>query len=224
MPGRTPAPRYDEHADWYDGWSRTVGAPFMAGVAATLRELVPEGSGPALDIGCGTGFHADTVRSLGWSPIGTDLSSGQLRYAAVRLPVARADARALPLADDSLRLSLSVLTSTDVPSYADLVAEAVRVLAPGGWFVHVGVHPCFISPYAEPEATGVRVGAGYRTAGWAPRTPHIGDAVRARVGVHHLPLQDLMAALTSADAAIDRVVERGEGPVPPLLAVRLRCR
>jgi SAM-dependent methyltransferase len=213
--------RYDEHADWYDGWSRTVGAPFMAGVAAALREVVPEGSGPALDIGCGTGLSADAVRSRGWSPIGTDLSSGQLRHATARLPVARADGRALPVADGSVRLSLSVLTHTDVPSYDRLVAEAVRVLAPGGCFVHVGVHPCFISPYAEPGTDGVRIGAGYRTGGWAPLTPHTGDAVRARVGVHHLPLQDLMAALVRVDAALDLVAERGEGPVPPLLVARL---
>src|SRR3954453_11957942 len=150
----TPAPRYDEHADWYDVWTRTGGVPFMAGVTATLLELVPEGSGPALDIGCGTGPHADTVRSLGWSPLGTDVSSGQLRHAAARLPVVRADGRALPVADGSVRLTLSVCTSTDVPDYGHLVAEAVRVLAPGGCFVHVGVHPCFVSPYAERLADG----------------------------------------------------------------------
>jgi SAM-dependent methyltransferase len=127
----TPKARYDQHADWYDSWSRTAGAPIMADVAATLRELLPAGSGPALDIGCGTGLHADVVRSRGWYPIGTDLSSGQLRHARDRLPVARADGRALPVADGSVHLSLSVLTHTDVPSYGELVAEAVRVLAPG---------------------------------------------------------------------------------------------
>lgn len=220
MPGTT-TPRYEEHADWYDGWSRTVGAPMMASVAATLRELLPAGTGPALDIGCGTGTQADVVRALGWNPIGMDLSSGQLRYARGRLPVARADGRALPVADGSVRLSLSVLTHTDVPSYGALVAEAVRVLAPGGCFVHVGVHPCFISPYSEPGPDGVRVGAGYRAAGWAPRTPNAGNSVRARVGVHHLPLEDLMAALVRPDAHLDLVVERGEGPVPPLFAARL---
>jgi SAM-dependent methyltransferase len=217
----TPEARYDQHADWYDRWSRTTGAPIMAHVAATLQELVPAGSGPAVDIGCGTGLHADVVRSRGWHPIGTDLSSGQLRHARDRLPVARADGRALPVANGAVRLSLSVLTHTDVPSYGNLVAEAVRVLAPGGCFVHIGVHPCFISPYAEPGPDDVRVDRGYRTVGWAPRTPHTGNAVRARVGVHHLPLEDLMAALVRPDACLDLVAERGEGPVPPLLAARL---
>ncbi|WP_405430575.1 hypothetical protein [Micromonospora sp. NBC_00617] len=39
---------------------------------------------------------------LGWTPVGVDLSGGQLRHARGRLPVARGDASTLPIADTSL--------------------------------------------------------------------------------------------------------------------------
>src|SRR5690349_4353549 len=76
----TPA-AYDAIADWY-------ATEFLAaqahtdpiGVTAAVTALLgpaPDGSpgGPTcLEIGCGTGVHAATVRALGWTPVGVDLS------------------------------------------------------------------------------------------------------------------------------------------------------
>jgi ubiquinone/menaquinone biosynthesis C-methylase UbiE len=49
-----------------------------------------------LEIGCGTGIHAATLRGRGWQPLGADISAGMLRYARNRLPVVRADVELLP--------------------------------------------------------------------------------------------------------------------------------
>ena len=214
--------RYDGHADWYDAWARSEGATAMAAARATLDELVPTGTGPALDLGCGTGLHADVVRRRGYTVVGVDVSADQLRLARCRMPVVRADGGALPIRDGAARLAYSVLTHTDVEDFGSLVAEAVRVLEPGGCLVYVGVHPCFVSPVAERLADGVRIHPGYRVAGWQERTPFTGHAVRSRVGVHHLPLQDLLAAALHPAALLDAVVERGGSAVPELLAFRLR--
>jgi hypothetical protein len=46
--------------------------------------------------------------------------------------------------------------------------------------------------------------------------PH---GVRARVGAAHLPVGDLLNALTAAGLSIERVAELGR-PVPDILAVR----
>jgi SAM-dependent methyltransferase len=216
--------RYDGSADWYDAWAHAEGATAMADARATLDELIPTGSGPAVDLGCGTGLNADVVRRRGYTVVGADVSADQLRLARSRMPVVRADAGALPLRDRVARLAVSVLTHTDVEDYRSLVAEAVRVLAPGGCFVHVGVHPCFVSPAAERLADGVRVHPGYRAGGWQERTPFTGNAVRSRVGVHHLPLQDLLTAVVHPAAPLDAVVERGGDAVPALLGFRLRRR
>ena len=214
--------RYDGHADWYDGWARSAGA--VAAAREALLELLPPGPGTALDIGCGTGLHADAVRGRGFTVVGVDLSADQLRLARPRLPVVRASATRLPVRGGTVPLAFSVLTHTDLSGFPALVDEAVRVLAPGGCLVYVGVHPCFVHPFAEPAGDGVLVHAGYRDAGWAPGTPFTGAAVRARVGAHHLPLEPFLATFLRADAVLDRLVERGGDAVPALIGLRLRRR
>jgi SAM-dependent methyltransferase len=223
MTGSPPrSARYDGHAEWYDAWAHAEGAAAMASVGATLDELIPTGRGPALDLGCGTGLQADLVRRRGYDAVGLDVSRDQLSIARSRMPVVQADARALPVRTGSAQLVFSVLTHTDLDDFAALVREAVRVLVPGGSFVYVGVHPCFVSPVAERLPDGVRLHSGYRTAGWHERTPFTGNAVRSRVGVHHLPLQDLLAAALHPDAPLVAVVERGGDEVPEFLGFRLR--
>jgi len=222
--GEPSAPRYDGYADWYDAWAQDAGAAAMATARAALEELLPDGPGLALDVGCGTGLHAESVRRRGLTVLGLDYSADQLRLARTRLPVVRAAARALPLATGSVRLAYSVLTHTDLEGFHRLVAESVRVLAPRGAFLYVGVHPCFVGPFAERLADGVRLHPGYRSPGWQASTAFLGDAVRRRVGVHHLPLEQLLTAFVHPAAPLDRVLERGGGAVPELLAVRLRRR
>lgn len=213
--------RYDGHAGWYDAWAQDRGAAAMSVARAALTELVPAGSGVAIDVGCGTGLHADVLRHRGYRPVGVDYSADQLRLARPRLPVLRADARRLPLADGSAPLVYSVFTHTDLDRFDRLVAEAVRVLAPGGAFVYVGVHPCFVSPFVERRADGVFVHPGYRDRGWQRPTAFTGAEVRHRVGVHHLLLEGLLGALLPAGSRLEALVERGDGPLPEVLGVRL---
>lgn len=220
----TVTARYDGHADWYDGWARSDAGGFMAQARSALAELLPPGPGVAVDVGCGTGLHAGPLRERGFEVVGLDYSADQLRLARDRLPVARADGRALPLPDRSVELAVSLLTHTDLDGFDRLVAECARVLRPGGALVYVGVHPCFVSPFVEPLPDGLRLHPGYRTAGWQAPTPFTGEAVRHRVGVNHLPLEDLLAALLHSDLRLDRLVERGTRPVPDILGVRLRRR
>ncbi|WP_336157532.1 class I SAM-dependent methyltransferase [Amycolatopsis sp. VC5-11] len=98
---------YDEIADWYE--EEFLRAQPVNPGASALRDLLGEGSGVCLEIGCGTGVHADLVRELGWMPLGVDLSSGMLRHARARLPTVRADAARLPIGDRSVDAVVSVL-------------------------------------------------------------------------------------------------------------------
>ena len=95
-----PMTDYDEIADWYEHQflggqasdpARDDGDPL--GIGRALRDLLGEGSGICLEIGCGTGVRATHVSQLGWTPVGVNLSAGMLGYARGRLPVVRADAR-----------------------------------------------------------------------------------------------------------------------------------
>jgi ubiquinone/menaquinone biosynthesis C-methylase UbiE len=91
---------YDEIADWYESEFLPRTTPDDSiGVDRCLRDLLGRGEGTCLEIGCGTGVHAASVRALGWTPLGVDLSAGMLRHARGRLVCARADAERLPVRD-----------------------------------------------------------------------------------------------------------------------------
>ena len=97
-----------------------------------MRTLLGPGSGPCLEIGCGTGVHAALVRSLGRTPVGVDLSAGMLRHVAGRLPAARADVARLPVRDAAVPAVVAIMVHTDMPAYPAVLAEVARVLRPAG--------------------------------------------------------------------------------------------
>ncbi|GAA5189797.1 hypothetical protein GCM10023322_43310 [Rugosimonospora acidiphila] len=206
---------YDAHADWYDDFMSPE-RRYVQQVHHTLADLLGSGDGTCLDVCCGTGAHVAALAGLGWTPVGVDLSTGQLRHASRREPVARGDATALPIASDSVPAAVCVLASTDVPDYAGVVREVARVLRPGGRFVHLGVHPCFIGPFADWSAAPRIVlderypDRAHTYQSWNPA------GVRARVGGWHLPLSDLLNAATAAGLRLLRTVEAGPPGVPDI--------
>lgn len=228
--------RYDGIADWYETeflalqrWgSEDREFADTIGIDEAIVELLGPGEGPCLEVGCGTGIYAARIASLGRRPIGLDLSAGMLAHAADRLPVVRGDATALPLPDGAIDAAIGVMIHSDLPAYDRVLAEIRRVLRPGGVYLHVGVHPCFIGPFADrddPEAAVIR--PGYLDRGWTPPVgPEAGrlgrtGQVRDKVGAAHYPLADLLNLVVDAGFIVDRCAEGG-APTPITLAVRLR--
>jgi ubiquinone/menaquinone biosynthesis C-methylase UbiE len=215
---------YDDIADWYEHeflgpHEARAGDPLE--IDHCLRALLGPGSGICLEVGCGTGVHAATVRALGWTPVGVDVSAGMLRHARGRLATARADAQRLPLRDESLPAVISVMVHTDMPGYPAVVREAARVLRAGGVLVHVGVHPCFCGGFADrgdPQAVVIR--PGYLDSHWT-KSSWTDKGVRDKVGATHFPLPVLLHAFTSAGLTLDRFAEGGT-PSPQVLAIRAR--
>ena len=120
---------YSRQALAYDttrGASPSVLAPLRRSLAdAPGRELV--------DIGGGTGNYALSLAGEGWRPVVVDRSSQMLAHAAEKgLETIRADATRLPLADEvfDAAMLVSMLHHLDAPERA--LAEARRVLRPGG--------------------------------------------------------------------------------------------
>jgi SAM-dependent methyltransferase len=213
---------YDEIADWYE-------EQFLSGlrlddpldINRNVADLLGEGSGVCLEIGCGTGVHAARGRQLGWTPVGVDLSGGMLRHARGRLPVARADARLLPVRDGSVPAVVAVMVHTDMPEYPAVLREAARVLRPGGVLAHVGVHPCFCGGFADrgdPAAVVVR--PGYLDGHWTTES-WTDQGIRDKVGASHWPLPELMHAFLDAGLTLERFAEGG-APTPTVLSVRAR--
>jgi SAM-dependent methyltransferase len=100
--------------------------------APVARRIADEDLAPVLDIGGGQGY-LKTLLPTGWPAIVVDLSPTQLTDAPH--PKIRADASVLPARDRSAGAvtALWMLYHLDNPALA--VAEAARVLRPGGLFV-----------------------------------------------------------------------------------------
>jgi ubiquinone/menaquinone biosynthesis C-methylase UbiE len=210
---------YDAYADWYEDYVRGMAAPYTRRSGDLLADLLGPGTGACLDLCCGTGVRAEILRALGWTPLGVDLSRGQLGHAVAHMPVAAADAAGLPVATGSLPAVACSLAHTDLPDYAAVLREVARVLRPGGRFAHVGVHPCFVGAFADwSDRPRVVVDERYAdrsftTSAWNP------TGVRARVGAWHVPLADLLNAVTDAGLRLVRAGESGPGGVADVLGL-----
>ncbi|TDD63095.1 SAM-dependent methyltransferase [Kribbella antibiotica] len=212
--------RYDGLADWYDDRFVVGAEPHQPG----LLELLGQGSGPCLDIGCGTGRNFETIRASGREVIGTDFSADQLRLARGRTsgPLFVSDAAALPIADESFDTAMIMWIHTDVEDFDLVLREATRILRPGGVLVVYGVHPAFNGPhviYNEDDSRTIH--PTYRQGGWHEDSPAWGeDGIRRRVGMHHVPLAEYLNAFLATGLTLERFIEPERFGVPHALAVR----
>jgi SAM-dependent methyltransferase len=220
MPG---VARYDGIADYYDEHLRA----FTLASTEVVRELLGQGPGRCLDLGCGTGLHFATLTDLGWTIAGIDLSADQLRLASERggeAELVRADASELPFADGHFDAVVSIFIHTDMDDYAAAVREGARVLVHGGRFVHVGLHPCFAGPFSRymGEDAPPELFPGYRDSGWTDDAPGLGEGLRRMVGTFHLPLADLLQACADAGLVLERFREPQGAAFPRVFALAAR--
>ncbi|MEV1019431.1 class I SAM-dependent methyltransferase [Streptomyces sp. NPDC050264] len=126
---------YDEEATRYD--ATRGGEPRARAAAEALLALVPGSARTLLDLARGTGIVTRCLARPGLLPFGVDLADGMLRAAAPRLDgaVARADCRQLPFRDRAFDAVTSIWLLHLIDDAAPVVAEAARVLGPGGVYL-----------------------------------------------------------------------------------------
>ena len=164
-------------ADWDE--MRALDLPAAEVEEALLGVLPATGIRRALDIGTGTGRLLELLAPRVDAALGVDASPSMLALARVRLAradlshcsVRQADMYALPLPDAAYDLVLlqMVLHYADDPSQA--LAEAARVLAPGGRLIVVDLATHARADlrermahralgFSEPEMNALLTGAG----------------------------------------------------------------
>lgn len=128
---------YEEHADQ---WWRPRG-PFVMlhWLAAARGRLVPAAARPdavLVDLGCGAGLLAPHLAGKGYRHIGVDRSAASLRQAAGSgMHAVLGDVLAVPLADGCADVVVAGEILEHVPDLRGAVAEACRLLRPGGVLV-----------------------------------------------------------------------------------------
>lgn len=118
-------PDYSRQAETYD---RTRAA--SPSVLIPLQAALTGAPGSCLaDIGGGTGNYALALQENGWEPLVIDRDSGMLARASAKgLATMTADARSLPLADESFDAVMLVSMLHHVDDRASVLVEARRIL------------------------------------------------------------------------------------------------
>ncbi len=106
-------------------------------IASEIGRAFGPGPRRILDVGCGAGFLSNDLARRGHAVTGCDLSGGNLEVARERDPTGsacyvRADATSLPFSAGTFDVVCVMDLLEHVERPVDVIAEAARVMAPGG--------------------------------------------------------------------------------------------
>lgn len=172
-------------------------------------ELPP---GPILEIGAGAAQCSRWLAAQGRTVVASDLSGGMLAQGAAiarrvggAIPLMQADGARLPFADAAFAV---VFTAYGVmPFVADaaaVLAQAARVLVPGGRFVFATTHPI---RWAFPDVPG-EAGLTATQSYWDTR-PYVERGPRGRVSYveHHRTTGEWVRLVHAAGLVLRDLVE-----------------
>ncbi len=172
MPPAPGLPRNDVRqyeamaGQWWEPYGQLAMLRWIAAARAELLPPAPRPGALLVDLGCGAGLLAPHAARLGYTHVGVDLVATSLRIAAGHgmVPV-RGDVQRLPLADGVADAVSAGEILEHVRDLRAAVAEACRVLRPGGTLVLDTIA-------ATRLARLVTVTIGERIPGAAPKGIH----------------------------------------------------
>jgi SAM-dependent methyltransferase len=203
---------WEKEAENWVRWARTPGHDaYWYYAPLFFDQIVPEPGRGTLEIGSGEGRVARDLRHRGHDVIGIDASPTLTGYARRDDPEGRylvADAAALPFADGTFDIAVAYNSLMDVEDMRAAVAEAARILEPGGRFCVSVTHPvndAGVFPGDDPDAPFVIKGSYLgkrRFEGTFER-----DGLRMTFRGWCYGLEDYSRALESAGLLIERIRE-----------------
>ncbi|MGI8829664.1 MAG: class I SAM-dependent methyltransferase [Candidatus Limnocylindria bacterium] len=208
-----------EARNWV-AWARTPGHDsYWQFHRDRFLQILPPPKGLTLDIGCGEGRLPRDLKAREYEVIGVDASPTLIEHAREADPGGDyrvADAAHLPLADASVQLVTALLSLHDMDDMEGAVAEAARVLAPGGRLCAAVVHP--INSGGKFESSAADAAFIIRDSYFEQRRYSDAierDGLRMTFTSRHRPLEAYFAALESAGLLVERLVEVADTTEPP---------
>lgn len=118
-------------------------------------EMLPDINGlTGLDIGCGEGHNTRLLASRGAHITAVDISEVFIRHAKERetaepldIHYQIASAVELPFPNQHFDFATGFMSFMDIPETPRVLAEAYRILKPGGFLQFSITHPCFDTPH-----------------------------------------------------------------------------
>jgi SAM-dependent methyltransferase len=209
---------WEQAAPEWIAWARTPGHDtYWRFHREALFELIPEPGDLTIDIGCGEGRVSRDLAALGHRVVGVDGSMSMARAAASHPgsdgPVVIADAARLPFRDGCADLAVAFMSLQDVDDFEAAVADAARLLRPGGVFVMAIVHP--VNSVGRFEETPDGEDPPFViTESWFDRHPTSDrcsrDGLEMTFHSEHRPLMAYTEALYDAGFLVERLREPTE--------------
>ena len=206
---------WEENAQAFIEWARAPGHDsYWRYHRDQFLELLPPPGRRTLDLGCGEGRLSRDLKALGHDVLAVDASPTMVaaaREADPGLDVRLADAASLPLSDGSFDLVVAFMSLQDVDDYEGAIAEAARVLEPGGRLCLAIVHPLNsagrFSHADDPDSPFVIAGSYLESSYYEDEV--VRDGLEITFVSAHRPLGAYADALAGAGFLIERIRETG---------------
>jgi SAM-dependent methyltransferase len=220
------ASAWEEHAQKFIAWARKPGHDsYWLFHRDQFLELLPPPGRRTLDLGCGEGRLARDLKALGHDIVAVDLSPTMVaaaREADPGLKVHVADAADLPFEDASFDLVVAFMSLQDMDEVDGAIAEAARVLEPGGSFCLAVVHPlASAGRFAGDDASSAFVIEGSYLETFRYSDSFARDGLEMTFVSERRPIQAYVDALAEVGLVVDRLRETD---VPESGIVRPRSR
>ena len=142
-------------------------------------EMLPDVRGlRGLDIGCGEGSNTRLLAGRGARVVAVDVSEKFIAFAReeeARRPMGIeyqvASAVELPFPEASFDFAVAFMSMMDIPEYEKALAEAFRVLRPGGFLQFSITHPCSDTPHRRNLRDAGRKTYALEVGGYFAGTP-----------------------------------------------------
>ena len=220
-----PPDPWDAHAAWWqDEFTEGADPEYVEQILPLIASRLPA-EGRVLDVGCGEGQVTRLALEHGLCAVGLDPAGAQIdeaerrrRAGAGDVPARAAYARGslldLPVGDATVDFVVASLVFEHVGDYRRGLAEAARVLVPGGRFLLLLNHPLLQTPDSgwiddhvlDPPEQYWRIG------------PYLSEVINVEevqpgihITFHHRPLSAYLNSAIAVGLSLDRMDE----PAPP---------